>query len=160
MNNSIEKNNISNNSEYGVALAYSSNNNMVNENIINNNMDVGIICFNAYNNTATRNIISDNQEYGIYAEYLSNNNTFSENSITNNRNGTYFHNSSDNIINYNNFIKNKRNANFKDCRNIWNNNYWNRPRFLPKLIFGKIDSKLRIEVDWHPRLLPNNIGGG
>jgi hypothetical protein len=44
--------------------------------------------------------------------------------------------------------------------NQWSRNYWNRPRLLPKLIFGKIeigsDRILWINIDWRPALKPND----
>ncbi len=45
-------------------------------------------------------------------------------------------------------------------KNIWNENYWNRPRFLPKLIFGRIGIYYLapwINVDWHPAQEPYDI---
>jgi hypothetical protein len=76
-----------------------------------------------------------------------------------------------NNISQNNFINNNRNALFY-CKwikfygkNIWNENYWNRPRknFYP--IFGKIGRRFGfgiipipwIYVDWHPAQEPYDI---
>jgi len=45
--------------------------------------------------------------------------------------------------------------------NLWDHNYWNRPRLLPKLILGIkiIDEKKKIfaEFDWHPAKEPYDI---
>jgi parallel beta-helix repeat protein len=42
-------------------------------------------------------------------------------------------------------------------RNVWNENYWDRPRSLPYLIFGVF--KLQFCVDWHPAKEPYDIPG-
>ena len=111
------------------------------------------------------NIISNNK-YGIFLDsdteeselYLNN---ISQNHILyNEKYGIYLNNTYQNSISINNLIMNKKNAYFENCNNItWNGNYWNRPRLFPYLIFGKTYSRLSIEWDRHPRLLPNNIGG-
>ena len=48
--------------------------------------------------------------------------------------------------------------------NTWNENYWERPRLLPKLIFGKKMSSEQlfprwINIDWHPAKEPYDIPG-
>ena len=69
-------------------------------------------------------------------------------------------NSSYNDITNNNFFKNystnpfPRNVLFYDSNNIWNQNYWNRPRLLPKPIFGKTGSFHKVEFDWNPAKKP------
>jgi hypothetical protein len=44
---------------------------------------------------------------------------------------------------------------------MWNHNYWNRPRILPKIIFGKIELKFTsiplINIDWRPAKEPYDI---
>ena len=66
---------------------------------------------------------------------------FSENHLQNNDIGIFL-TSGGNLIEKNNFIENERDATFVNCvmpnRNQWRRNYWNRPRFLPKVITGKI----------------------
>jgi hypothetical protein len=71
--------------------------------------------------------------------------------------------SSRNTIYKNNFLDNKRHAFFEgNWRNKWKQNYWNRPRILPKLIFGeiKIGSKWLpwFNIDWHPAKKLYDIG--
>jgi hypothetical protein len=56
--------------------------------------------------------------------------------------------------------------------NTWNNNYWGRPRLLPKLILGQIHINFFLidqfyeydipwfNVDWHPAKKINSLGGG
>jgi len=88
-----------------------------------------------------------------------------ENNINNNIEGIFLENSYKNEIRCNNFNDNtQRNALFSDCNTtVWDSNYWNRPRILPKIIFGKI--KLRnipitwINIDWHPAQEPYDIPG-
>ena len=121
-------------------------------------------CGHVFNTVVAENSIINN-EYGIFlasdcqpAELNLNNIT--KNLIKDNTEcGIYLNNTYNNSISNNNFIFNKRTTYFENSYNTWNNNYWNRPRLLPCPIFGKMDSKLSIEWDWHPRLLPNNIGG-
>ena len=49
----------------------------------------------------------------------------------------------------------------KSSLNIWLRNYWNRPRIIPKVIFGRggkwITLFPRINIDILPRLLPYKI---
>ena len=77
-----------------------------------------------------------------------------------------------NTIVKNNFLDNERDAFFRNSRfisnfisNRWNQNYWNRPRIFPKLIFGKIRTSstyiphiLWINIDWNPAKEPYDIG--
>ena len=117
-----------------------------------------------HSSTVSMNIISNNK-YGIFLDSDCqpaelNLNNITKNLIKDNTEcGIYLNNTYNNSISNNNFIFNKRTTYFENSYNTWNNNYWNRPRLLPCPIFGKMDSKLSIEWDWHPRLLPNNIGG-
>ena len=71
---------------------------------------------------------------------------------------------SNNITN-NDFINN----NFRCVRisydteksNNWENNYWNRPKILPKVIIGFFYGHgIFIEFDMHPALKPNCDFGG
>ena len=62
----------------------------------------------------------------------------------------------------NNFINNQEiHATFFNCfRTIWKNNYWNRPRILPKPILGFIWGYPSIPIlnfDWNPALLQYDI---
>jgi parallel beta-helix repeat protein len=71
-------------------------------------------------------------------------------------------------VSYNNFINNNRDAYFYilwNYKNSWYKNYWNKPRVLPKIIFGKciipfIMVPLPIpwfKINWRPAFLPNKI---
>ena len=128
---------------------------------------VGIDIYASYN-TITGNIISNN-EYGIYL--IGSSNTITGNNISNNGYGIYltymgdFHfiRSSENTILKNNFLGNKWSAFFRaDWTNTWKQNYWNRPRILPKLIFGTfvVIGSIQIpwfNIDWRPAKEPYDI---
>jgi len=62
-----------------------------------------------------------------------------------------------NVIQANNFIQNRLDAMSYFTGGIWNGNYWERPRLLPKLIFGIFPF---IQVDWHPAIKPYVIPEG
>ncbi|UCD12972.1 MAG: right-handed parallel beta-helix repeat-containing protein, partial [Thermoplasmatales archaeon] len=136
--NTITGNTISSNAQYGIRLHGWNNNNTITGNTISNNWD-GIDLYESSSNTITGNTISLNNRYGIHLE-----------------------DSSNNTIQKNNFINNKRHAFFFNCKNTWKQNYWNRPRILPKLIFGKVEIGSTmipwINIDWRPALKPYDIG--
>ena len=79
--------------------------------------------------------------------------------------GIFLEGSFNNVISMNTFMKNKVHARFYNngffSRNIWDQNYWGRPRVLPKPIFGIKDIYHRypgfIEFDWHPAQKPYDI---
>ncbi|MCX6671527.1 MAG: right-handed parallel beta-helix repeat-containing protein, partial [Euryarchaeota archaeon] len=69
------------------------------------------------------------------------------------------------IISKNTFMKNIVHARFYNTgfySNTWDQNYWGKPRILPKPIFGiKYIYVLYpgfVEFDWHPALAPYDIG--
>jgi hypothetical protein len=85
-----------------------------------------------------------------------------------------------NIITCNNFINNIRNANNvqytfsppdiskdRNNKNVWDGNYWGKPRSLPKFIWGYLryereppnpaEPYLLITIDWHPAKEPYDI---
>jgi parallel beta-helix repeat protein len=85
-------------------------------------------------------------------------NTFvSGNTIANNFIGINI-NSNNNTIEKNNFFKNVFSTFFSTINNSWYQNYWNRPRFLPKLIFGMTSKwKIHICFDKNPTKRPWNL---
>jgi parallel beta-helix repeat protein len=114
----------------------------------------------------SENIISSNNKDGIvfYASspLKSKNNTITYNVIESNNRSIYLENSSKNLIIKNNLLNNKRDAFFSNCNNKWNQNYWNRPRIFPKLIFGMkkygpIWLPCLPDIDWRPALKPYDI---
>ena len=84
--------------------------------------------------------------------------------------GAYSYSTNNNIIR-NILLDNEGDAYFKYKFNFlhlnhWRFNYWNRPRILPKLIFGEMEIKpiegwtlsmTWFNFDWRPALLPIKI---
>jgi len=89
-----------------------------------------------YNNIS-ENIICNNP-IGIRFKQNTNENTIYKNNISKNKIGIFIQeNSENNKIIKNNIIRNTIQAIFIGCsKNIWNENYWNRPRIIQKTIFG------------------------
>jgi parallel beta-helix repeat protein len=131
----------------GLGILIYSNFTVIISNFITNNGKglalVGTCC----KTTIKNNIICSNQQ-GIFFHYSINNNIIGNN-IANNSEGISFFNSRNNIILKNNLINNSRNIyiNFEIycinetilCNNTWSQNYWNRVRILPKIIFQVIE---------------------
>lgn len=139
-NNLIKNNNISKPS-IGIAL-YECDNNKIENNKISYN-GIGLLLNESNSNIiSTSNMIENNDE-GIILSY-SENNIIESNIIKNCERGINLRLSKNNIIQKNNFLRNKRHAYFENCRNKWRNNFWNRPRLLPKAILGAI----RIDQPW------------
>jgi len=161
--NRITFNDITLNLEQGIFLL-DANNNIVFCNNISENEN-GIELQNTKNTTITNNIISSNNGSGIEFHgssiNLCNNNTIKYNTIKQNNQSIYLENASNNIILDNNLLRNKRHVLFENCTNTWSKNYWNRPRILPKLIFGTIFIRNMtipwFNIDWRPALKPYDI---
>ena len=133
------------------------------------------------NVTITRNIITENEVYGISFSGFCERNNIIENIISHNLNGTYFSAGSyneiygntfeengwgiqfilwcnENRVMRNNFIGNTRHVFFfTSSLNLWNFNYWDRPRLLPKPILGMMGIIPWIKFDWRPLLTPYEI---
>ena len=137
-----------------------SNNNIISGNLFDNNNFAMEI--RANNTLITRNTISNHTDL---------NNLLAPALILKGQN---------NIITCNNFINNIRDANNgqyifsppdrsrdRKNRNVWDGNYWGRPRSLPKFIWSYLryerappnPAKLYplITIDWHPAKEPNDI---
>jgi len=168
-NNIVRFNDISE-SYIGVSLFNNASNNLIYQNKLYNNsgpMAAGIEIVSYHGGTQLNNNISKNQIYnhpiGIKFRGNTTNTTVYQNNITNNKYGMYLELSADtNHIICNNFRKNTIHAFFNGCStNIWENNYWNRPRVLPKAIFGfKTFGKIKIpymNFDKDPALKPYEI---
>ena len=186
--NTITSNTIRSN-KFGIHLGYS-NGNTIKGNIIISNDNEGINIQISNNNTIADNIVSKNEqginlgghskyntvsgnivllnEYGIRI-YESNNNTIWDNAIRWNMCGLSLLYSYSTIIKHNNFIRNIFQALFEyylpggNFSNCWDGNYWNRPRLLPKPIFGwqYVEPKRfdpYIEFDRSPALRPFRLG--
>ena len=138
-------NELKNNGCEGIFLEYSSNNIISKNILIENKNGISLTCFSNYN-IIDFNTISD-QHFGIWIVLSSDNNIISNNSLSNNNWGIYLSSSINNSVTFNNLKFNKVNAFFINCKQlVWDCNYWNRPRLLPKPIFGlnKIYQKIWI----------------
>ena len=106
---------------------------------------------------------SDIHGNGIFMESC-NYNSFIYNYFSNLFCGMDLKGSFSNYIYQNTFVKNIRNARIYECSilcNKWDRNYWNRPRLMPKIIFGLdpfgTEKEIWIDVDWHPAKQPYDI---
>ncbi len=187
-NNTIKNNIIDSNFFCGIFLLYGDSNTLEGNVLSNNSIGIGAIdssdntindneiLGNAYGllfNGSCNNIISSNLIIGAFLNgilfYHSDSNTIMGNEIKSSNCGIELQSSRKNTIQQNNFLRNNRNAYFENCRNKWKNNYWNRPRLLPKIIRGALtipmpwpfqDIVLRcLNFDLRPALKPYNIEG-
>jgi len=170
--NIIENNIITGyNFSHGIA-SYTGSFNIITNNAIKSCL-TGIYVFLSHENNIEKNSIV-NCINGIYVEEANNNNIKS-NFISNNQRGIFCSYASDNTIQYNNFISNEENAKFAKflktgflISNKWKHNYWDDwLGFGVKCILGLIYIPTGdpigifipwLEVDWHPKLQPNNVG--
>ena len=173
-NNVIRKNTFKDNIQ-GIALTGSENNNIT-ENIFEGNR-IGVYASGSNYNTIHRNTIKKCGN-GIFltdslnTKTSSKKNVIKRNLLTLNRIGIFTTGAADNTITENNFILNIKNAkfmieNFTHLTNKYSKNYWNRPRIMPKVIFGfklmqipfipKIFRIPLINIDWHPAIKPYEI---
>lgn len=164
--NNITGNILTSNKYNGIGLFPYSNNNYIGKNVISKNI-WGIYLTTSSNNIVTCNTITNNSNAGIRITDSSNNNLIIGNNFLStftNHGHLVILNSSYNTIKHNNFLRLLGwQANFgyyskSNMCNNWNKNYWNRPRLLPKPIFGFISVETEvgsvlipwIQFDWHP----------
>lgn len=170
--NTIIDNKLKSSNGNGMMILFSSDNKILN-NTIESVCEVGIgVAACKYTLVKNNNVSSNGIGISIgISSYL---NTIQSNNIINNGMGVELidfridpHIIGDCILNkikYNNFIGNKCMA-YDDnlfALNIWYGNYWNRPRVLPKTIFGirTIGDNLRIPVihfDLRPAREPHEL---
>ncbi|MCK5261133.1 MAG: right-handed parallel beta-helix repeat-containing protein [Thermoplasmatales archaeon] len=158
--NTVELNTITL-SKVGIQID-NSNENLVILNNISYNL-IGIqFTREATNNDIEKNNIERNSNLGIDV-FHSPSNVFLNNNIIYNSQGISLNWSSNNQLLENNLIKHNftdRLATFFESYNTtWKNNYWNRPRILPKIIIGFKATPLYlcIDIDFRPALQPNDI---
>ncbi len=158
----IIKDNIVQNNRDGIYTHWAYNTE-ISGNIIQFNSEDGIEMERTENSKIKENTISENVECGIYLRTSSNKNKINgKNVISKNNIAIKLENSLKTRITGNNFIKNKKQATFYNSFfNIWHKNYWNRPRVIPKIIFGKIKigpiGLFKVNIDWRPKVLPYRI---
>ena len=156
----------------GITVMTACTGNKIYENKLNNNV-LGIKLISVTENLPSHdNFVYDNEffknEVALSLTIFENtscytyNNIISNNTFLQNDAGISIHLSNGNIIKNNNFHKNKISAIFRgSCKNTWYNNYWNRPRLLPKIIFGyelifdKIPVPYGFNIDRNPAKKPN-----
>ena len=178
----ISNNIIVDNSDAGIKFFYSSQNAIIKNNISHNNY--GIDCNGFWDSVVSYNNINNNNDVGIVFgknetiewHHINNNdvgiefnssilagtfnNTISYNNICNNIRGVRLYVTHMNYFNHNNFISNIiLDATFGwEFYDNWNYNYWDRPRFLPKPIFGYAPGFIPwVMFDWHPAQEPYDI---
>ena len=163
-NNSIIFGNNITNSSRGIVLANSSSISVY-KNEIKNSYQGAVIHRSSYCNIQHNNFIKN--KFGL--EINSCNKVKIE--FNNYENNTLAFDAvlSDNVtVTKNNFINNLFNGRFHNPCNF-NNNYWNKKRIFPKIIFGKINYPFQsnplgyeyipwICIDWHPATEPYDIG--
>ncbi len=159
-NNTIE-NNTASRSLHGICLDYESHNNIITNNKVSDNW-IGLSAMNnaTYNYIYKNNLI-DNR-VGIMLTNQAQYAVISENKIMGNNYGIKLSNSYNNLITKNYFKNNLVSAGFESCsKNIWEYNYWNRLRLLPKIIFGSINfGKIWIpwiNIDQRPAIKPLDL---
>jgi len=170
--NNITGNIISNNVN-GILLSLSGYNTIEDNIISNNGKGINLYGSSSSYNTITGNTISNNL-IGIHLRGSSHNIIKGNNIISNSRYGirlvpdtssepfVYPSFSVRNTILKNNFLDNKQHASFVyflGSLNRWSQNYWNRPRILPKIIIGVNWFLPWINIDWFPALKPYDIEG-
>ena len=135
-------------------------NNVISGNTVINIKYYGIwgeIC----NSIFTFNNIS-NSDQAVFLRF-STNNEITKNVISKNIKGLYLWYSGNNNITFNTFSKNIRDVFFKDCSNNWDQNFWRRPRYFPKIIIGgkTVESLVYMmpwfEIEIHPAKEPYDI---
>jgi nitrous oxidase accessory protein len=106
--NSVRDNNINEESDCGIFLAYS-NDNVIENNDLTNNGDTSLSLRSSSGNTVRRNIISHNDWYAISLSESSNQNLIEKNSALRNKDaGIYLDSSRENIIRENTASDNSR----------------------------------------------------
>jgi parallel beta-helix repeat protein len=162
----IKGNFITGNGKQGIDLSLNSNHNSILNNTITNNGEEGVAIggLASTENTIQGNIITSNK-IGIRLTSGAGSNEITGNHIEwNSMEGLLLSTSSENTIEMNNFMNNKRQATFKlSSRNVWDANYWSTwigvklsaPIFqkFPKVILGGV----RLNFDKNPAKEPYNI---
>ena len=165
--NEIKDNVINNIENRAIRLYFSKAINITNNTLTDSNLCIYLECSNNIN--ISKNKISKNYN-GI--ELLSScNNSIYLNTIEKiygrkkllfRENGALYlyDNSNNNYIIKNNFIRNRINARFyHSYDNLWDNNYWERPKISKKIIIGFIEgiffSRISFNYDFNPSKIPN-----
>ena len=173
----VVSHNIINFTKRGFGLSIEESNYItISDNRIEFNID-GVWIYDSFYITLIRNTIYSNENgsyhisYGVINSINNHNYEIISNNISKNTgyalylfNGGGVDFKSKNKIYYNNFIYNDKDVYlYNTYFNRWNGNYWNKPRFFPKIMFVEFKiplGKLKwINIDWHPAKEPYDIGG-
>jgi len=143
-NNTITHNRLFNSTDYGIRMVESNYNIISSNTCLHNPSGIGFVGTVGGENFDDFEIIGD-------CRY----NILSNNTITQSFLGIRLYASDNNFFSKNIFRNNTIHAFFWNCRNIWINNYWDKPRLLPKPIFGKITrgpfkNIPWLNIDWNP----------
>jgi parallel beta-helix repeat protein len=106
LNNTIQGNTVTANSNYGIALWNYSNYNTISGNNITANEDDGIGLDRSSHNTIRNNTVTGHHQDGIVLDAYSDNNTLSQNTVIKNGYGIELYDSSNNTITQNNLTGN------------------------------------------------------
>jgi len=149
--------------KYGIGLIDSSSLNNIYGNEITSSSRA-VYLSNARENNISENTIHDNG-IGIFLHWLNTYNIISKNELLDSNVGIFLNDSSYNIIEYNDFINNSRQAVFyfveihlcQAFSNRWSGNYWSNWRTVfPKPIigYGEWTHVPLLNFDWHPAKEP------
>lgn len=118
-----------------------------------------IISHNSIDNPTPR--IHGINYYGIAIGVNAENTTITQNLVRHCSYGIFLYYSSNTTVSKNTIQFNRINARFNSTKNdVWDQNYWGRPRLLPKIIFGTNGNSQispNLEFDWHPAMKPYDI---
>jgi parallel beta-helix repeat protein len=143
--------NIITNTSYGFSFNFGPRNIIVRNNTVRN-CDIGQDIWYADRGVIFEGNLYESNTYGILIDY-SHNLTYSKNTIKDNVVGMIGVWSSSCDVNHNNFLNNKIDAFMYLSRFNWMKNYWDRPRILPKPIFGILPF---IRFDLFPALIQSS----
>ena len=138
-NNCTIQNNTASGLIYGVCLDYKSKDNIVRYNKVRNSMAGIVLMTSSSNNSVYENCISGNS-IGVCLQGKAHDNNVTGNVLFKNTVGFKIRDNSNN----NRITKNKIMKSFYQAvslgrtKNDWNNNYWNRPRLMPKVIYSYV----------------------
>ena len=141
------QNNVIDSIIFGVCLDQKSKNNIIRYNKVTNSNSGVFVMIGSSNNLIYDNYFYNN-DWGIGLFREANNNKFYRNVIENNRIGLLLlENSNYNSFENNTFLNHLVEVeSVGKTKNYYNNNYWGRPRVLPKFIFGWLKGKQSIPV--------------
>lgn len=163
--NCIFQNNTIDSIIFGVCLDQKSRNNIVRFNTVTNSTGGVVVMIESSHNLVYENSFHDNL-LGIRLFQRAHNNSISRNTIQQNRIGILLSEDPyNNAIENNTFVKNFLQVqSLGRTKNFYHNNYWGRPRVLPKFLFGWFTTKNVIPsvaipycitgIDWHPAKEP------